>query len=157
MDFISGSARVFPSETACRTSNTAYSITLLPAVLAVISRPSRIGTPLLMSVLSVRVNLATATFRRIIPKIGSLRKILSVIARPFSTFLIWAKAMTKATKAMAVSRPPMPARKWLKLMISSVGNGSVPPMEENILENVGTTKIMIMAMTKTAIPVTTMG
>ena len=40
----------------------------LPAVLAVISRPSRIGTPELISVDSVRQNRATAILRRIMPE-----------------------------------------------------------------------------------------
>ena len=49
---------------------TASSMTALPDVRAVISRPSRIGTPELMSVASVRQNRATAIFRRMSPRIG---------------------------------------------------------------------------------------
>ena len=43
----------------------------LPAVRAVMSRPSRIGTPDAISVDSVRQNRATAILRRIGPRIGS--------------------------------------------------------------------------------------
>ena len=42
----------------------------LPAVRAVMSSPSRIGTPEDSSVDSVRQNRATATLRRMLPRIG---------------------------------------------------------------------------------------
>ena len=76
--FARGSARVLPPVTAFLTSIIAASITLLPAVFAVISSPSSIGTPLLVSVPRVLVNLATATLLRSTPNIGSFSKILSV-------------------------------------------------------------------------------
>ena len=49
----------------------ASSTIALPAVLAVISRPSRIGTPELISVDSVRQNRATAILRMMLPSTGS--------------------------------------------------------------------------------------
>ena len=58
------------------------SIIALPAVFAVISRPSRIGTPEEMSVASVRQNLATATFFSSSPRIGSLSMMRSITRRP---------------------------------------------------------------------------
>ena len=58
---------VLPSVTDGRgTAMTAFSTTLLPAVLAVISRPSRMGTPDATRVPSVRVKRATAILRSII-------------------------------------------------------------------------------------------
>ncbi len=42
----------------------------LPAVRAVMSRPSRIGTPEDISVESVRQKRATATLRTMLPRIG---------------------------------------------------------------------------------------
>ena len=78
----SGSARVLPSVTAARHCSTAFSTTLLPAVRAVIRRPSRMGTPDWTRVPSVRVKRATATFRIRVPKIGSLSIRASMVARP---------------------------------------------------------------------------
>jgi len=49
------------------------------------------------------------------------------------------------------------SRKLLNLMTSKVGNGRVPPIVVNILENVGTTKIMITAIHNIAIDETTTG
>ena len=58
--FLSGSAIVLPWLIESRVSITASSITLFPAVRAVMSRPLRIGTPEEISVPSVRVKRATA-------------------------------------------------------------------------------------------------
>ncbi|MND07974.1 hypothetical protein D3C83_303070 [compost metagenome] len=60
----------------------ACSMTALPDVLAVMSRPSRMGTPELSSVASVRQNRATATFRRILPMSGSRSIVRSTRIRP---------------------------------------------------------------------------
>ena len=54
---------------------------LLPAVM---SRPSRMGTPELSSVASVRQNRATAIFRMMSPSTGVCRTPLSSTRRPFS-------------------------------------------------------------------------
>ncbi len=51
----------------------------------------------------------------------------------------------------------MPAIKWLIAMTMRVGRGRIPPIDVNIFANVGTTKIMITAITKTATLDTTMG
>ena len=51
----------------------ASSTMALPAVLAVISRPSRIGTPEEVSVASVRQKRATAIFFMMSPRTGSLQ------------------------------------------------------------------------------------
>ena len=51
---------------------TASWMTVLPAVLAVISRPSRIDTPEEISVPSVRVKRDTADFRSMSPSTGAL-------------------------------------------------------------------------------------
>ena len=52
---------------------TASWMTRLPAVLAVISRPSRIETPELISVPSVRVKRDTADLRSTSPSTGSVQ------------------------------------------------------------------------------------
>ena len=62
----------------------ASSTTALPAVRAVMSRPSRIGTPEEVSVPSVRQNRATAIFRSRIPMTGALSSALSITCRPWS-------------------------------------------------------------------------
>ena len=58
----------------------ASSTIALPAVLAVISRPSRIGTPELISVDSVRQNRATAILRMMLPSTGSFSVVPSIDA-----------------------------------------------------------------------------
>ena len=69
---LSGAEIVSPRSMLLRVSITASSTMALPAVRAVMSRPSRIGTPELMSVARVRQNRATAILRRMSPRIGSL-------------------------------------------------------------------------------------
>ena len=57
----------------------------------------------------------------------------------------------------AVIRPPQPPIKLLILMIINVGIGSVPPIEANMDEKVGTTNIIITAIARTAMTVTIIG
>ena len=57
----------------------ASSMIALPASCAVISRPSRIGTPELSSVESVRQNRATATLRMMMPRIGIFSTMRSTV------------------------------------------------------------------------------
>ena len=54
----------------------------LPAVFAVISRPSRMGTPEVISVESVRQNRATAILRMMSPSTGSFSTMRSTTRRP---------------------------------------------------------------------------
>ena len=63
---------VSPRSMLLRVTITASSMIELPAVFAVISRPSRIGTPEAMSVDSVRQNRATAFFLKMSPIMGAL-------------------------------------------------------------------------------------
>src|SRR5258708_36921320 len=56
VDSFKGSVSDLPSSRDLRTWNSAFSTTALPDVLAVISNPSRIGTPEEIKVPSVRVN-----------------------------------------------------------------------------------------------------
>ena len=79
-----GSVIVPPAVTTARVVSTAFSTTLLPAVRAVIRRPSRMGTPEEMSVPRVRVNRATATFRIRTPNTGSLSRSASITICPAS-------------------------------------------------------------------------
>ena len=65
-----------------RVSMIASSTTALPAVRAVISSASRIGTPDDTRVPNVRQKRATAIFFKTLPKTGSLRSIPSRTRRP---------------------------------------------------------------------------
>ena len=60
----------------------AFSITALPEVRAVMSIASSMGTPLVISVPSVRVKRATPIFRIRAPSIGSFRTRVSISIRP---------------------------------------------------------------------------
>ena len=79
---LSGWAIVSPRSMLLRVDMIASSTMMLPAVLAVISRPSRIGTPELMSVASVRQNRATAILRRMPPSTGAFSNTASMSRRP---------------------------------------------------------------------------
>ena len=65
-----------------RVTITASSTIELPDVRAVISRPSRIGTPELISVDNVRQKRATAIFRRMRPSTGAFSIVASTTRRP---------------------------------------------------------------------------
>ena len=80
----SGSAMVLPWLMLSRVAMTAFSTTRLPAVRAVISKPERIGTPLEMSVPSVRVKRATAPLRITVPSTGIFKSRRSMTRRPAS-------------------------------------------------------------------------
>ena len=79
---LSGWATVSPLSTPLRTAMIASSTIALPAVRAVISSPSRIGTPEAIKVESVRQKRATAIFCISVPKIGAFRITLSTTRRP---------------------------------------------------------------------------
>src|ERR1700722_4997593 len=74
----SGSTRERPASTAFRVWMMAFSTTAFPEVRAVMSKPSRIGTPLAISVPSVRVNRATAILRSNGPTRGTFRTSVSI-------------------------------------------------------------------------------
>ena len=80
----SGSESVRPEVTAVRAVITSRSTTRLPAERAVMSSPSRIGTPEEISVPSVRVNRATATLRMSMPTTGIFRRNASITLLPWS-------------------------------------------------------------------------
>ena len=67
-----------------RVTMIASSTIALPEVFAVISSPSRIGTPELISVDRVRQNRATAILRMMLPKTGAFSMPLSTTCRPES-------------------------------------------------------------------------
>ena len=79
-----GWATVSPLSTPLRTAMIASSMIALPAVRAVISRPSRMGTPEEIRVANVRQNRATAIFRRMIPITGAFSVVASTTRRPLS-------------------------------------------------------------------------
>ena len=60
----------------------ARSTTALPEVRAVMSKPSRMGTPLEIKVPSVRVKRATAIFRISMPISGIFKTMVSIAMRP---------------------------------------------------------------------------
>ena len=82
LDLASGAEIVSPPAIEARDSITALWITMLPAVRAVISRPSRMDTPDEIRVPSVRVNRDTADLRSTSPSTGSLRSRESICRRP---------------------------------------------------------------------------
>ena len=78
----SGSLMVLPSSTDLRVAMIASSMIALPAVRAVICRPSRIGTPDDVSVESVRQKRATAILRMSMPRIGIFNTVPSITRLP---------------------------------------------------------------------------
>src|SRR5437660_166820 len=82
LDLASGWAIVSPPAIDARDSITALWITILPAVRAVISRPSRIDTPEEISVPSVRVKRDTADVRSTSPSTGSRISMRAISSRP---------------------------------------------------------------------------
>ncbi len=82
LDWRSGAEIVSPSRMLARAAMIASSITLLPAVRAVISRPVRIGTPEAISVPSVRVKRATEPLRSTSPSTGIRSSSLSICILP---------------------------------------------------------------------------
>jgi hypothetical protein len=81
-DFSSGAAMVSPPAMDWRDCITALWMTWLPAVLAVISSPSRIETPELTRVPRVRVKRETADFRSTSPSTGARSSAPSIWSRP---------------------------------------------------------------------------
>ena len=79
-----GAEIVSPRSMLVRVTITASSTIELPEVFAVISRPSRIGTPELINVDNVRQNRATAIFRRMFPSTGAFSIAASTTRRPAS-------------------------------------------------------------------------
>src|SRR5437867_9222889 len=82
-DSFNGSTIVRPSEIAFFTLRIASSIIALPDVRAVMSRQSKIGTPLAISVAIVCVKRATAIFRNSGPNTGAFNIKPSAVYRPF--------------------------------------------------------------------------
>src|SRR5213594_2209315 len=81
-----GSVRDLPSSRDFLTCCKALSTTALPAVLAVMSSPSRMGTPLDINVPRVLVNRATAIFLINMPSTGSFRTMVSSTRRPCARY-----------------------------------------------------------------------
>ena len=82
-DFCSGCAMVSPPAIEERDCMIASWMTRLPAVLAVISRPSRMLTPELIRVPSVRVKRDTADLRSTSPSTGIFSMRRSITSFPF--------------------------------------------------------------------------
>src|SRR5579864_568566 len=156
-DSFNGSVSDLPSSSDLRTWNSARSTTALPDVLAVISRPSRIGTPEEINVPSVRVNRATAILRIRMPRTGSLRIVASIAYRPpgvpYHTF----SPKTPATMPTTISNPKILPTKLLNPMTIFVGNGRSTPNPANDVAKIGTTFQSSNVMTPAAIDKTPIG
>ena len=83
----------------------AFSTTAFPEVRAVMSRPSRMGTPLEISVPSVRVKRATAILRSNGPTSGIFRTIVSIAMRPEGVPYQNLTAKTAPTAKAAMIKP----------------------------------------------------
>src|SRR5258708_7935728 len=151
---LSGAAIVSPRSMLLRVDMIASSTMMLPAVLAVISSPSRIGTPDEISVESVRQNRATAFFLRMSPIMGALSANASTMCLPPLVAYHCLKAQTPAADTAARGMK-YPTRFLLSQITNRVGAGSSAPRLANMSANVGMTfqrmtPTMIAAMEMTA-------
>src|SRR6266516_1708669 len=117
-----GSVSDLPSSSDFLTCCKAFSTTALPAVLAVMSRPSRMGTPLEISVPSVRVKRATPIFLIRMPTIGSFRTMVSSMNRPCRVPYQIFKPKSAPTMATRKRRPKMLPTKLLMAMTIFAGS-----------------------------------
>ena len=116
----------------------ASSITLLPVTRAVIAKPSRMGTPLLTSVASVRANDATATFSMRLPKMGAFNRAASTSRRPPPVRRNHLNPQSAARAATATYRMTALAL-LLSAMTRRVGAGRAPPKLSNRPAKMGMT------------------
>src|SRR2546430_11191926 len=114
-DCCSGAAIVSPPAIDARDSMTALWITMLPAVRAVISRPSRIETPDEISVPSVRVKRETADLRSRSPSTGSLSSSLSILSFPDGVLLYRLMANTPKTEMAMIAH-----QKFLRMLLAPI-------------------------------------
>ena len=152
-----GSVSDLPSSSDFLTCCKAFSTTALPAVLAVMSRPSRMGTPLEISVPSVRVKRATAIFLIRMPTIGSFRTMVSSMNRPCRVPYHTFKPKSAPTMATRRRRPKMLPMKLLMAMTIFVGSGRSTPRPANKVAKIGTTFQSNRVMTPAATDITPTG
>src|SRR5437879_295844 len=131
-DLASGAAIVSPPAIDARDSITALWITMLPAVRAVISRPSRIDTPDEIRVPSVRVKRETADLRSRSPSTGRLSSSLSICSLP-AVVLLYRLMATKAKLPTAMMAHQTFFRMLLAAITLRVRSGSPLFPDENIL------------------------
>src|SRR5579863_7376508 len=156
-DSFSGSVRLLPSSSDLRTFISERSTTALPAVLAVISSPSRMGTPLAISVPNVRVNRATAIFRITIPTTGSFKIIVSSANRPCAVPYQTFKQTTAPTAPTTIKNPKIDPIKLLTAITIFVGNGKSTPKPAKNVAKIGTTFHNNKVTTPPAIVITPIG
>ena len=101
----SGSTMVRPSSTALRTFIKDCSSTALPEVRAVIASPSRMGTPEVIRVPSVRVKRATAILRNSMPTTGRFSIKRSVASKNAGFLRPCAIPYPMATRPMTKKMP----------------------------------------------------
>src|SRR6185295_18153028 len=138
-DFCSGAAIVSPPAIDARDSITALWMTMLPAVRAVISSPSRIETPDEINVPSVRVNRETADLRSRSPSTGMLSISLAICSLPAVVLLERLMATTMKTPAAMIAH-----QKFLRMLLAPitmrVGSGSARFKDPNMLWYLGMTQ-----------------
>ena len=131
-------------------------MTALPAVRAVMSRPSRIGTPEEINVPSVRVNRATAILRSSMPISGSFSKRASMTNAALSVSVPNFDADARRRQAATTNqKPKMLPTKLLMPITMRVGSGRSTPKPTNKVAKIGTTFQSSRVMTPPATKSTT--
>src|SRR5262249_39852379 len=146
---VRGSAIVRPLAMLARDDMIARSTTLLPAVRAVMTRASRIGTPEDTRVPRVRLKRATADFRISAPNTGTRRRKRSIQKWPSSVRYAYRMA-TAATIGTAIRYQTCSIVKLERLMTNCVGAGSRCPKLEKTSAKTGITQMSRTAVTRTA-------
>src|SRR2546423_5547067 len=131
----------------------------LPAVRAVMSKDSRMGTPELNSVDSVRLKRATAILRKIWPMMGNFKVRPSIKRCPLSVLYQAFIEKTKAATTMAISHQK-PARNEEIDTTTSVSQGSFSPgpsKPSKMFLKAGMTTIMMIVITMIEMMMTAIG
>src|SRR2546423_8350378 len=132
---------------------------MLPAVRAVISNDSRIGTPELSSVERVRLKRETAILRMIWPMIGRRKVSPSMKCWPLSVLYHAFIEKTKMATTMPISHQK-PARNEDIDTTTSVSHGSFSPgpsKPSKMFLNAGMTTIMMIEITMIEMMMTAIG
>src|SRR3990172_8654645 len=134
----------------------ACAIAAFPVASLRLVRESRIGTPLVVKVASVRENLETVDLFIIAPKIGNLNFVLSMINRVLFIFprILYS---IKAPNGIAGMNIHCVFKIVLKVMSTLVGVGNSKFNSSNIFAKFGMIKIMSPIKILIATTVTTVG
>ncbi len=121
------------------------------------SKPSRMGTPLEISVPSVRVKRATAIFLSKMPRTGNLRSVRSIAIRPTGVPYHTFSPTIAPPSVTNINNPNMLPIKLLIPMTMRVGSGRVTPRPANNVAKMGTTFHNNKTITLPATPSTATG